>query len=62
MRSRAPLLPAALAAFLLTALAVTLGSAQTRRPDLIEKTGVDACPRVGEAPMPIACVPQPQTR
>ena len=53
MRSRSPLLPAA-------ALAGTLGSAQSR-PDLIQKTGVDACPRVGEAPMPIACMPQPQT-
>jgi hypothetical protein len=57
MRSRSPLLPAAaLAALLLVALAGTLGSAQSR-PDLIQKTGVDACPRVGEAPMPIACMP-----
>ncbi len=63
MRSRSALLPAAaLAAFLLIALAGTLSSAQSRRPDLIEKIGVDACPRVGEAPMPIACVPQTQTR
>ena len=52
MRSRSPLL----AALLLFALAGTLGSAQSR-PELIQKTGVDACPRVGEAPMPIACMP-----
>ena len=59
MRSRSSLLPAtALAALLLITLAGTLGSAQSRHPDLVQKTGVGACPRAGEAPMPIACIPQ----
>lgn len=62
MRSRPSVLPATvLAALLLIALAGTLGSAQSR-PDLVQKTGVDACPRVSEAPMPIACIPQPLKR